>query len=129
MRKGSLIASGTLIAVAFAALLALGIFTVILYKTHEAGLPPESATFQRVTPPANATVHELAYSDVHSKYQDSFLEDHLNTAVQSGTSSETDRLRVEQMRATIRALAGVDDTTLLVGWEGQVVQVSFSGVA
>jgi hypothetical protein len=127
LRTRSLFASGSIIAVAFAALILVGVFTVALYKSHESALPPASASFRLWEgPPANATVHELEFRAVHSK--SSFLEDHLDTALESGSSSESTRLRVEQMRSTLRELAGVDDATLFVGWQGHVVRVSFSGL-
>ena len=121
--------NGTLIVLAFAIALGLGITMVVLYKTHEASLPPASASFQRVdAAPANATVHELDFRAVHTQYQDSFLEDHLNTALDHGASSETERLRVQQMRATVIGITDVHDDVLFVGWEGKVVRVEFSGV-
>jgi hypothetical protein len=126
LRTGSLFASGTVIAIAFAALLGLGLLVVGLYKAHEASLPPVSASFRLWEgPPANATVHELEFRAVHGR--DSFLEDHLGTALQNGASAESTRLRVETMRATLRDLTGVGDATLFVGWQGKVVQVSFTG--
>lgn len=123
----ALLASGTLIAAAFAGIAILGAITVALYKAHESGLPPVSATFRLWTgAPANASVHPLDNAAVHAR--DSFLEDHLDTALDAGASRETDRLRVEQMRATVRDLAGVPDPTLFVEWNGKVVQVAFSGL-
>ena len=84
MRKGSLVASGTVIALAFAALVGLGIAMVALYKSHESGLPPVYAHFALLEGvPANATVHDLDFRTVHAR--DSFLEDHLNTALDHGT--------------------------------------------
>ncbi|MFO1535561.1 MAG: hypothetical protein ABR586_07855 [Thermoplasmatota archaeon] len=128
MRTRSLFVSGTVVAIAFAALIVVGVLIVGLYKSREAGLPPVSATFQRIdAPPANATVHDLDFRAVHTR--DSFLEDHLGTAVQQGASQELNRLRVEQMRATLRDLTGVPDSTLFVAWQGAVVQVDFSGFA
>jgi hypothetical protein len=121
------VASGTVIALAFAALVGLGIAMVTLYKSHESGLPPVYAHFALLEGvPANATVHDLDFRAVHAR--DSFLEDHLDTALESGTSSETDRLRVEQMRSTVRDLAGVDDAIVFVGWQGRVVQIEFGGL-
>ncbi|MEA3202842.1 MAG: hypothetical protein QOI63_508, partial [Thermoplasmata archaeon] len=105
----------------------LGVALVAIYKSHESGLPPASATFQHVdAAPANATVHDLAFRAVHTR--DSFLEDHLDTALDRGSSSEATRLRVETMRATLRELTGVSDAMMFVRWEGEVVQVSFSGL-
>jgi hypothetical protein len=125
--RRSLLASGTLIALAFGGVILVGVLVVGLYKAHEAGLPPASATFQRwPAAPANATVHPLNFTDVHAR--DSFLEDHLDTALQRGSSSEAGRLRVESMRATLLGLTRDAATTLFVAWEGQIVQVSFSGV-
>lgn len=123
MRLGS----GRLIVLAFAAFIVLGLAVVGFYKLREAGLPPVAADFQRVeAPPANATVHDLDFRAVHGR--DPFLEDHLDTALQHGTSQETNRLRVEQMRATLRDLTGVQGATLHVGWQGAVVLVTFSGL-
>lgn len=118
--------SGRLIVLAFAALLVLGLAVAGFYKLREAGLPPVAADFQRLdAAPANATVHDLDFRAVHDR--DSFLEDHLETALEHGTSHESNRLRVEQMRATLSDLAG-PDTMLLVKWSGEIVQVSFSGL-
>jgi hypothetical protein len=120
-------ASGTKVALVFAFVVGLGVALVAVYKATESGRPPVAADFQHLAvAPANATVHDLDFRAVHSR--DSFLEDHLATALQHGTSHETDRLRVEQMRATLDKLAGTD-ATLVVRWEGQVVQVTFSGLA
>lgn len=116
--------SGRLIVLAFAAFIALGLAVVAFYKLQEASLPPVSASFQRLdAAPANATVHELDFRAVHSR--DSFLEDHLETALEHGASQETNRLRVERMRATLTELAG-PDATLLVRWSDEVVRVTFS---
>jgi hypothetical protein len=118
--------NGTLLALAFAAVLVLGIALVAVYKARESNLPAQRATF-RLLPeaPANATVHELDFRAVHTR--DSFLEDHLDTAVQRGSSSESERLRVQQMRDTLGQLTGTTQSPMLVRWGGHVVQVDFSG--
>jgi len=126
LRTRALFASGTIVAFAFALVILVGVFVVVLYKTNESGLPPVGASFRLLeSAPANATVHELDYRAVHAR--DSFLEDHLDTTLQLGTSREAERLRVEQMRATLRDLTGDPSTALVVKWKGAVVQVAFSG--
>lgn len=120
-------ATGTLIALAFAAILVLGLVVAAAYKAHEARLPPVEARFDRLqAAPANATVHTLDFRAVHDR--DPFLEDHLDTAGQHGQSRETQRLRVERMHETLRTLTGSGGPVLLVQWQGALVQVAFSGL-
>ncbi|HUR61111.1 MAG TPA: hypothetical protein VM286_01940 [Candidatus Thermoplasmatota archaeon] len=125
MRKG-LLASGSLIVLAIAGFIVLGLMVLAVYKTQETGLPAVSATFQRWDGPvpANQTLHDLDFRAVHARL---FLEDHLQTALDHGNSTESQRLRVQQMRDDLTGLAA-PDPVLFVLWEGKVVRVVFSGL-
>jgi hypothetical protein len=120
------LASGTILVLAIAAILVMGIAVLAVYKAQQSGSPPISATFTRWDEPvpANVTIYDLDFRAVHAKL---FLEDHLNTALDHGTSTETERLRVQQMREDLTQLAA-PDATMFVVWEGKVVRVVFSGL-
>lgn len=126
MRRG-LLASGSVIVLAIGAIVVLGLAVITIYKAKESGLPPVSASFQRLDSGAgNATVHTLDFKQVHAT--DPFLEDHLNTALDRGASLESQRLRVEQMRSTLTQLTGDSDDVLVVSWQDHLVRVVFSGI-
>jgi hypothetical protein len=120
-------ASGTTIALVFAGIIAAGAIILSLYKAHEAGKTPASVSFERIETSAseNQTVHALEFRAVHAL---PFLEDHLQTAIETGWSNETVRLRVESMRDSLHQMLGDTGDVFLVGWEGNVVRVAFTGV-
>lgn len=102
----------------FGLLLALGGFLA----WRDQSSPAVALRFQRAdAAPANATVVELPYREVHRA---AFLEDHLDTAVQAGNSTEALRGRVQVMESTLRSLTGQAGPVWWVRWDGALVEVT-----
>lgn len=118
--------AGKAIVVVFAAIIIAAALLFVAYKARESGEPPLSMRFERVPPPANATVHELEYKSVHAAL---YLQDHLDTARDQGQSTEDLRLRVLSLRDTLNGLTGSAGPEWWVDWEGATVHIVMASPA
>jgi hypothetical protein len=97
----------------------------LLLAWRDAAAPAAAMRFERAhAAPANATVTDLPYREVHAA---AFLEDHLDAALSTGNSTDGLRGRVQLLQETLEDLTGSAGPEWWVRWQGVLVRITLEG--